>query len=209
MKSVLSLITIIFLITSSVPFGFADLQTTLIPQNSVDDSSAPKENRIISLSLHESVGLVSNPSPKNNFMDHNNVVYNSESSEKQVSFSENLGILTSTNEQQVQSVQFVMQPQAALERIVQPDKLREDRKKNLKSEILYLDDTHQQDSPDDSASPPLRRHRLRTGGRAGQQAPPRYDAVACYLRRPRPVRRSHRQRARRGFGSDGQDPVWR
>ena len=150
MKSVLTLIIILFLITSSIPFGFADLQQTdvPIPQNLIDDFSAPKENRIISIFLHESMGIATNEPPKKNSMHQNNAIYISEDSEKFIFLSENLDITTLTNEQQIQINTFVIQPQAILDRVSQIDKVK-DRKKNSKYVISDLDDTYQQDSSDD------------------------------------------------------------
>ena len=150
MKSVLSLIIISFLISSSIPFGFADLQQTdaLTPQNLTDDSSAPKETRIISIYLNESMGIASNQPSKNDSIDYGSVTYTSESFKKLVVFSESLGITSYTAEQQIQFNTFVKQPQATFDRVSQIDKVK-DRKKNLKSEIFYLDDTYQQDLSDD------------------------------------------------------------
>ncbi|MCH8085908.1 MAG: hypothetical protein IIC15_05745, partial [Thaumarchaeota archaeon] len=116
MKSVLSLIIILFLITSSIPFGFADLQQTdsLTPQNLIDDSSAPKETRIISISLSETIGIETNQPPTKDPIGYNSVSYSSESFKKLVSLSESLDITTSTSEQQIQFNTFVKQPQATL-----------------------------------------------------------------------------------------------
>ena len=150
MKSVLTIILILFLVASNIPLGFSDLQQTdaPIPQNFVDDSSALNETRIISISLHENIGIVSNQPSKKDSIDYSSISYTSESFKKLVSLSEKLDIKTSLSEQQIQFNTFLKQPQATLDRISQIDKVK-DRKKNIKSEILYLDDTYKQDSSDD------------------------------------------------------------
>jgi len=119
LKSVLTFIIILFLITSGIPFGFADLQQTdvLTSQNLINDSSAPKETRIISVSLHESMGMATNQPPKKDSIGYSNAIYTSESINKLVYLSESLEIISSISEQQIQFNTFVIQPQAVLDRV--------------------------------------------------------------------------------------------
>jgi len=102
-------------------------------------SSTPKESRNISVSLQESVGLSTNSPLKKNPIYQSYIMSTSDSLGKIVYLSENLHITSLIFEQQVISNSYVIQPQATLDRVSQIDKTK-DRKKNLKSKILYLDE---------------------------------------------------------------------
>ena len=103
MKSVLSLITILFLITSSIPFGFAEISTTdLMPSyTSVIVSPTPKESRNISVSFYESVGVATNSPLKKNTAIGSDIIIESENLGKTVYLSEQLNLISSINEQTV------------------------------------------------------------------------------------------------------------
>ena len=149
MKSVLSLFIILFLITSSIPFGFADISTndSTLSETSTIVSSTPKESRNISVSLHESVGISTNSPQKKNTSIDPSVLYESESFGKMIYLSEDLKIFSSIHEQSVGHVSFVTQPQTTFDRILQIEQTK-DRKKNPKIESFYLDDLDQQQSED-------------------------------------------------------------
>ena len=149
MKSVLSLVIILFLISSSVPFGFAEVP--VIDLTSSETSlivSSPKESRSISISLQESVGLATNSPLKKNPVAHPTFISTSDSLGKLIYLSESLDITSSILEQTIAFNSYITQPQATLDRISQIDKIK-DRKKNLKSEIFDLDSSYQQVLSDD------------------------------------------------------------
>ena len=136
MKSVFSLIAILFLLTSSIPLGFAETPIdSLESETSPIVSSAPKESRNISISLQESIGMTSNDPQKKSSSINPNTISQSEDLEKVVYFSENLKISSSIFEQSVVHNMFVEQPQTSLDRISQIEKIK-DRKKNLKIDSL-------------------------------------------------------------------------
>ncbi len=128
------------MITSSVPFGFADPQQTdsLASTSLSDEFSTLKETRTISISLHESIGIASNHPPKKHSIDDASSIYTSDHSEKLISFSESLDITTSIIEQQIHINSLITQPQTILDRVSQIDKLK-DRKKNSKIDLLLID----------------------------------------------------------------------
>ncbi len=144
MKSVLSLITILFLLTSSVPFGFAEVPSvdSLSSETSPFVSSTPKESKNISVSLHESVGIATNSPLKKNPVLQPSVMSTSDSLGKIIYLSESLHSASSILEQTVAFNSYISQPQATLDRVSQIDKLK-DRKKNSKidsflaSELIY------------------------------------------------------------------------
>jgi len=150
LKSVLSLIIILFLISSSIPFGFAEVPLIDLTSSDISPivSSTPKESRSISVSLQESVGLATNSPLKKNPISHPTVMLTSDSLGKMVYLSERLDIISSIPQQIVSLNSYITQPQATLDRVSQIEKIK-DRKKNLKTEIFYLDDTYQQDLSDD------------------------------------------------------------
>ena len=118
MKSVLSLITIFFLITSSIPFGFAEIeQTDALTSPNLDDSSTPQEGRLISISLHENIGIKSNQPPKKIPVNNINNEITSTSFGKLIILSESLDIKTSLSEQQTIIHSLISQPQTTLDRI--------------------------------------------------------------------------------------------
>ena len=153
MKSVLSLITILFLLTSSIPFGFAETTTndSTIPETLSLVSSTPKESRNISVSLHESVGIVSNSPQKKSTAINPIIISESEHLGKTVYLSEELNLISSILQQTVEHNSFVIQPQATLDRISPIEQIK-DRKKNSKIDLLYLDDSNQHESSDNLIS---------------------------------------------------------
>jgi len=150
LKSVLSLIIILFLISSSIPFGFADVPIIDPTSSEITPivSSTPKEFRNISVSLQESVGLSTNSPLEKNSAVYPIIMSTSDSLGKLIYLSESLHITSSMFEQTVELNSYTIQPQATLDRVSQIDKIK-DRKKNLKSVISDLDDTYKQDSSDD------------------------------------------------------------
>ena len=141
LKAVLSLITILFLITSSIPFGFADVTYSVTPV--IDDSpivsSTPKETRNISVSLNESVGIASNSPQKKTSFEKPLIMSESDRFGKMIHLSESLDINPSMLEQTVQLNSFIPQQPVAVER-TQSDKLK-DRKKNSKLDLLLVEET--------------------------------------------------------------------
>jgi len=144
LKSVLSLITILFLLTSSIPFGFAETTTndSTIPETLSLVSSTPKESRNISVSLHESVGIASNSPQKKSSAINPTIISESEHLGKTIYLSEELNLISSILQQTVGHNSFVIQPQATLDRISPIEQIK-DRKKNSKIDLLSLDDSNQ------------------------------------------------------------------
>ena len=146
MKSVLALITILFLITSSIPFGFTEIygQDVIPTKTSPIVSSTPKESRNILVSLHESVGITSNAPQKKVPTFEPTIMSTSDVLGKTIFLSERLDITSSILEQTVQLKSFVVQPQATLDRVSQIDKVK-DRKKNSKVDSVlaneFVDDS--------------------------------------------------------------------
>ena len=140
MKSILSLFIIAFLITSSIPFGFADHHIDTVPQNSESSST---QSKIISVSLDENIGLESNKPADDKPIESANVVDGQDSFTKFVFFSESLDIKSSLVENQIYLKPFVVQPQTSIDRISQIDKPK-DRKKNSMLELFLDDDFNSQ-----------------------------------------------------------------
>ena len=94
MKSILSLIIILFLISSSIPFGFADVPVIDPTSSEITPivSSTPKESRSISVSLQESVGLATNSPLKKNPLVYTTIMLTSDSLGKLIYLSESLHI---------------------------------------------------------------------------------------------------------------------
>jgi DNA-binding LytR/AlgR family response regulator len=86
LKSVLSLITILFLLTSSIPFGFAEISTTdlMSSDTSTIVSSTPKESRNISVSFYESVGVAANSPLKKNTVIGSGIIIESENKSESI-----------------------------------------------------------------------------------------------------------------------------
>ncbi|MCV0413253.1 MAG: hypothetical protein K5782_09675, partial [Nitrosarchaeum sp.] len=141
MKSILSLFIIAFLITSSIPFGFADHHIDItVPDNSESSST---QSKIISVSLDENIGLESNKPADDKSIESANVIDEQDSFTKFVFFSESLDIKSSLVENQIYLKPFVVQPQTNIDRISQIDKLK-DRKKNSMLELFLDDDFNSQ-----------------------------------------------------------------
>ena len=152
MKSVLSLFIILFLLTSSIPFGFAE--TPLIDPISEQSeivSSTPKESRNISISLQESVGIASNVPQKKSTTTNPSIISQSEYLGKVVYLSEDFKITSSILEQTIVHNMFIVQPQTILDRVSQIEKVK-DRKKNSKIDLFYLDNQNQQQSSENLIS---------------------------------------------------------
>jgi len=151
LKILLSFIAILLLVTSSVPIGFAD--TTPQIDSSLNDElplqpSTPTR-KIISIDLEENFGLASGPPTKNEINNKIQYVESFGSSDKSIYFNENLQLNTSSNNQKIHFDIIITQPQTIVDRISQSDKLRDERKKNSKIVMSYIDDTYQQNSQDD------------------------------------------------------------
>ncbi len=151
MKILLSFIAILLLLTSSVPFGFTDttpqIDSSLNDESSLQPSSPTR--KIISIDLEESVGLASGPPTKKEINNKIHYVESIGTSSKSIYLNENLQLITSSNNQKIHFDTIIAQPQTIVERISQSDKLRDERKKNSKIEMLHIDDTYQQNSYDD------------------------------------------------------------
>ena len=152
----LSFVVILLLIASNIPIGFADT----IPQidSSLNDES-PLEpvtqiRKSISINLEEDVGLSSKPPTKNEMINvpkYTDTISLVGFDLVSIHLNEDLQLLTSYNNQKIHFNAIISQPQIILERISPSDKPRDDRKKNSKDEISYLDGIHQKDSSDVSS----------------------------------------------------------
>ena len=126
MKSVSSLIIILFLITSGIPFGFAE--TPIIDSTSEQSpifSSTPKESRNISVSLQESVGITSNVPQKKSITTNPSIISQSESLGKTVYLSEDFKIISSIFEETIVHNSFVIQPQTTLDKVAQIETVKD------------------------------------------------------------------------------------
>jgi hypothetical protein len=129
------------LITSIIPFGFADVPVidTIPSETSPLVSSTPKESRNISVSLQESVGIATNSPQKKAPTFTPTIISTSDSLGKMVYLSESLHITSSIFEQTVALNSHIIQPQATLDRVAQIDKIK-DRKKNSKVDSFLADE---------------------------------------------------------------------
>ena len=147
MRTLLSFIAILLLATSSLPVGFAD--TT--PIDSIDDESIEQPilqtRKMISIDLEESMALSTGSQEKNKI--ENTSLYVADKTSKLIHLDESLSLVTSTSDQTIHLDYVTIQLQPTVERISQTDKLRDDRKKNIKIESFYFDDnSYQQESED-------------------------------------------------------------
>ncbi len=142
MKSVLSLIIILFLISSNIPFGFTEVPVIDVTSSEISPIvfSTPKESRNISVSLQESVGISTNSPLEKDPTSQPIVMSTSSSLGKMVYLSESLHITSSIFEQTIALNSYIMQPQATLDRVSQIDKVK-DRKKNSKADLLLADES--------------------------------------------------------------------
>ncbi|MCV0393238.1 MAG: hypothetical protein K5790_08145, partial [Nitrosopumilus sp.] len=141
MRNILSIFIILFLITSIIPFSFADVQTDALTQSELIPISSlpPKETKNVSISLHESIEIKTNQPMKKDSM-HSNLVNTStsDSFEKKIYLSEKLKIDTGLFESTIFFNSINPQPQTILDRFFTNDKTKE-RKKDSKSNILSAD----------------------------------------------------------------------
>ena len=147
MRTLLSFIAILLLVTSGFPIGFAD--TTPTDSSTKESIEAPviQSRKIISISLEEAVAISSGPTKKKQIENtHNSVNIWNDSSLKFINLNEDLTLRTTTTDQFIYLDLIVAQPQTIIERISQQDKIRDDRKKNSKIDLSYLDDSNQHES---------------------------------------------------------------
>jgi len=137
LKTLLSFVVILLLVTSSVPIGFADTTQQIDP--SLNDESpiqpSTQTRKTISISIEENVGLSSGSPIKKAIK---NVVQYVDSFNKLAYLNEDLKLITSSVDQKIHFDTIFTQPQTILERISQSDKLRDDRKKNSKIEMFSI-----------------------------------------------------------------------
>ena len=147
MRTLLSFIAILLLATSSLPLGFADI--TPIDSENIESIEEPiiKTSKIISINLDETMKL-STDAPRKKQIEDKPSVFIADYTSKSIHLDEDLSIQTKTADLKTQFDYVIVQPQPSVERIVQTDKLRDDRKKNLKIESLYLDTLYEQESED-------------------------------------------------------------
>ncbi len=150
MKILLSFIAILLLVTSNVPIGFAD--TTPQINSSLNDElplqPSTLTRKTISIDLEENIGIASGSPTKKEINNITQYVDTVDSSNKLILLNEDLQLFTTHSNQKIHFDTIIVQPQTIVERISQSDKLRDDRKKNSKIEMLYIDDTYQQNSQD-------------------------------------------------------------
>jgi len=149
LRKLLSFIAILLLATSIFPIGFADT----IPTDSSNNESIELDviqTKIILISLEEKIGLTSE-SPRKIKIE-NLSLFVDDSQYKSIDLIEGLTFTTSSSDQKIHFDSIKDQPHTIIERIFQTDKIRDDRKKSLKIETLYLDDSYQQQSLDNSIS---------------------------------------------------------
>ena len=125
--------------------------------SSIEESiEAPiiQSRKTISISLEESSRQFHLGPTKKKQIDnvHNSVNIWNDSSLKFINLDEDLTLRTTTTDQSVHLDLVVVQPQTIIERISQQDKIRDDRKKNSKIDLLYLDDSNQHESSDNLIS---------------------------------------------------------
>ncbi|MEX1148781.1 MAG: hypothetical protein WEB01_02115, partial [Nitrosopumilus sp.] len=146
MRTLLSFIAILLLATSSMPIGFAD--TTPIDSLNVESIEKPtvQTRKTISVNLDETMDLSSDAPRKKQIQ--NTSLLIADSTSKTIILDEDLVLLSSTSDQKIHFDYVIVQPQVIVERILQTDKPRDDRKKNPKIESLYLDNLAQQQSDD-------------------------------------------------------------
>ncbi|PJC50640.1 MAG: hypothetical protein CO032_03750, partial [Nitrosopumilales archaeon CG_4_9_14_0_2_um_filter_34_16] len=146
MRTLLSFIAILLLATSSMPIGFAD--TTSIDSSNIESTEKPivQTRKIISVNLDEAIDLTSDAPRKKQIQSPSLLI--ADSTSKTILLDEDLVLLSSTSDQKIHFDSVIVQPQVIVERILQTDKPRDDRKKNPKIESLYLDDSDQQQSDD-------------------------------------------------------------
>ena len=144
MRTLLSFIAILLLATSSLPIGFADITPT--DSSNIESIEEPiiQTRKSISINLDENLGLSSDAPRKKQIQ--STSVFIADDISKSIHLDEDLFVHSSTSDQKIHHDYVVVQPQPSAERIVQTDKLRDDRKKNIKIESLYHDDTVQQES---------------------------------------------------------------
>ena len=114
LRTLLSFIAIMLLVTSGFPIGFAD--TTPTDSSTEESIEAPvvKSRKIISISLEESVGISSGPTKKKQIDNIHNNVNSNESSLKFINLDEDLTLRTTTTDQSIHLDLFVVQPQTII-----------------------------------------------------------------------------------------------
>ncbi len=144
MKALLSFIAILLLTTSSLPAGFADITPVDSSNITLVEQPIIQTRKTISINLDEIVGL-STDTPKKNEIQ-NTTFFIAYNTSKIIHLDEDLSMKSSTHDQKVHYDYVTIQPQPTVERILQTDKLCDDRKKNLKVDLLNFDDLDQQKS---------------------------------------------------------------
>ena len=130
MRTLLSFIAILLLATSSLPIGFADI--TPVDSSNIVSIEQPiiQTRKTISVNLDESIELTTDAPRKKQIQ--NTSVFIADDTSKSIHFDEDLILLSSTSDQKIHFDSIIIQPQITIERILQTDKPRDDRKKNLK-----------------------------------------------------------------------------
>ena len=146
MRTLLSFIAILLLVTSSLPAGFADI--TPVDSSNIESIEQPitQTKKTISIDLDESMGFSTDDPRKTQVKDTS--LFIADHTSKSIHLDEDLSISTSASDQKIHYDYVTVQIQPTVERILHTDKLRDDRKKNPKIESIYLDDLDQQQSED-------------------------------------------------------------
>ena len=127
---------------------------------------ATKIRKTISIYLEEDIGLSSKPPTKKEMINvpkYTDTISSVGFDNVSINLNEDLQLLTSQNNQKIHFDLIISQPQIILEKISKSDKLRDDRKKNSKGEISYLDDIYRKDSSDAKRGSPFDSARTRIG----------------------------------------------
>ena len=142
MRTLLSFIAILLLATSSLPAGFADIAPIDSSNTESIEQSITQTRKIISIDLDESMAFSTDDPTKKEIQ--NVSLFIADHTSKSIHLDEDLSIDTSTSDKKIHYDYVTVQLQPTIERILQTDKPRDDRKKNLKIESIYLDDLDQQ-----------------------------------------------------------------
>jgi len=131
LKSVFSVIVILLLLASSVPFELANAQpvldSTITDSEHSNISSTPEASNAISISLEENVGMKTGQPPDTGTNNYGNTIIDEQLTYQKVILSEKLGISTNLLDQSISIKSYKQQPQTIIERIWQPEKINNDR----------------------------------------------------------------------------------
>ena len=146
MRKLLSFIAILLLATSSLPIGFTD--TIPIDSSNIEsiEQQITQTRKTISVNLDEKMGLTSDPQRKDQIQKTSFFV--ADNTLKSIHLDEDLTLRSSTSDKQIHFDYVMVQPQPIVDRILQTDKLRDDRKKSLNLKSLDINENNQQQSED-------------------------------------------------------------